>query len=90
MPCLASPANGVPDEPDEPDERLSLVIEDLIRRGSSRPKRVASLTNTISNLFQKLAPEDVVNGLLGKLQVLGYVSFKADKVFYVLPTRRLA
>lgn len=75
---------------DEPDDRLTRVVEDLIRRGAARPARVATLTNTISSVFQKLVSEDDIGGLIGQLQKLGYVSIKGDKVSYALPPQPLA
>ena len=82
--ALASPAK------DEPDDRLSRVVQDLIRRGSSRPARVATLTNTISAVFQKQIPENDIDGLVGQLQLLGYVSIEGAKVTYALPLQPLA
>lgn len=81
--ALPSPAK------DEPDDRLSRVVQDLIRRGSSRPARVAALTNTISAVFQKQVPEDDIDGLVGQLQLLGYLSIEGDKVTYALPLQPL-
>ena len=82
--ALLSPAK------DEPDDRLSRVVQDLIRRGPSRPARVATLTNTIAAFFQKQVPEDDVDCLVDQLQSLGYVLIEGGKVTYALPPPPLA
>lgn len=75
---------------EEPGDHLSKVVQDLIRRGTSRPARLITLTNTIAAVFQNKLLKDDIDCLMGQLQSLGYVSIKGDKVAYLLPSSTLA
>lgn len=67
------------------DERLQLVVADLQKRGASRPRKVATLKNTINAVFQnKLAEEELALFVSG-LRALGYVTVDDTKVTYTLP-----
>jgi len=67
--------------------RIALVIADLQKRGSARPRRVATLRNTIGALFHKKLSDDELSSLLATLQSDGYISIDATKVTYALPQR---
>lgn len=66
-------------------QRLALVVEDLHKRGTSRPRTVKTLSSTISAMFQKKLTEQEVAALLGKLQAQGIISVVGTKVSYALP-----
>ena len=70
------------------DDRIQLVVADLQKRGASRPRKVATLKNTINAVFKnKLLEEDLAQLVTG-LQALGYVIVDETKVTYALPSRR--
>ena len=68
------------------DERLQIAVADLQKRGTSRPRKVATLKNTINAVFQNKFGEDELALLLVGLQVPGYVTVDGTKVTYTLPT----
>lgn len=67
-----------------PLEKLDIIICDLKRRGTSKPRTVKTLTSTISSLFQKKLPDQELTSLLGELQKKGVVLVTDTKVSYVL------
>ena len=67
------------------DERLQIVVADLQKRGASRPRKVATLRNTINAVFQNKLPEEDLALLVTGLQALGYVTVDDTKVTYALP-----
>lgn len=69
------------------DDRLEAVLEDLQRRGSARPRKVATLKNTISAAFQKKLTESDVGSLFQSLVAKGYIVVDEQKVSYALPQR---
>ena len=66
-------------------EKLALIVADLRKRGSARPRTLKTLSNTVSALFQKQLTEHEVASLLGKLQSQGIVLVNRTKVSYELP-----
>jgi hypothetical protein len=66
-------------------QRLALVIADLQRRGTARPRTVKTLGSTIGALFQKQLSEQEVASLLATLQAQGSISIDGTKVTYALP-----
>ena len=66
-------------------ERIALVVADLQKRGSSRPRRVATLKNTMNSVFQMSLSEPELDVLLSSLQSSGYVLVEDTKVSYALP-----
>lgn len=69
-----------------PTDRLAVVISDLQRRGSAKPRTVKTLSSTINGIFQKQLSEQDVAVLLTALQRAGVVNVTATKVSYSLPT----
>lgn len=67
-------------------ERIALIVDDLSKRGTARPRTVATLTSTIGALFLKQLSPDEISAFLKALQELGYVSVSGNKVSYNLPT----
>ena len=67
-------------------ERVALVVADLQKRGPSRPRRVATLKNTMNSVFQMSLSDPELEALLSSLQSSGYVVVEDTKVSYALPT----
>ena len=68
-----------------PADRVAVVIADLKRRGTSRPRAVKTLSSTISGIFQKQISDQEVALLIAALQKQGVVTVNATKVSYSLP-----
>ena len=66
-------------------QRLALVVENLHKRGTSRPRTVKTLGSTISAMFQKKLTEQEVASLIGRLQAQGIITVIGTKVSYALP-----
>ena len=69
-----------------PGDRLAVVIADLQRRGSAKPRTVKTLGSTINSIFQKQLSEPDLNGLLAALEQKGVIVTTGTKVSYSLPT----
>jgi hypothetical protein len=69
------------------EDRIALVLADLQKRGPSRPRRVATLRNTMNSVFQMQLSEAELTGLLAILEAKGYVTVQETKVTYALPTQ---
>lgn len=69
-----------------PTDRLGVVISDLKRRGSAKPRKIKTLGSTISAIFQKQISEQEVAALMTALQKQGVVTVNDTKVSYSLPT----
>lgn len=67
------------------DQRIALVVADLRKRGTARPRTLKTLTGTINAFFKKTLSEQEVTGLLSKLKKLGIISLDGTKVTYTLP-----
>lgn len=67
------------------DERLSTVIEYLIRRGPQRPASLKTLQGSIAALFQPKLGEAAAAALLATLQQNGVFDLQGSKVTYCLP-----
>jgi hypothetical protein len=68
-----------------PADKLAVVIGDLERRGTAKPRTVKTLGSTINGLFQKQLSEPEVSSLLAALQKHGVVTVTDGKVSYTLP-----
>ena len=67
------------------DDKLSSIIEYLVRRGKQRPATMKTLQGSVSALFQpKLDPEET-SSLLQELQKQGIFHCDQSKVVYGLP-----
>ncbi len=69
-----------------PNERLAVVIADLKRRGSAKPRTVKTLGSTINSIFQKQLSEQDLTGLIAALEQKGVIATTGTKVSYDLPT----
>ncbi len=76
----------LPEQTDSTNERLALVVADLQKRGAARPRKVATLKNTINSMFQKQLTEQELNALIVCLESSGLIAVLQDKVAYSLPS----
>lgn len=75
---LVAPANDA-------KARIAAVLADLRKRGASRPRKVATLRNTIASVFQKQLSEEALSSLFTNLVAAGYVVVNEANVTYNLP-----
>jgi len=68
-----------------PAEKLAVVISHLQSRGSARPRKVQTLSNTINALFQNQLPEEELAGLIDQLKDQALISLSDTNVSYSLP-----
>ena len=69
-------------------DRVAVVIADLHKRGSARPRRVTTLKNTMNAAFQMSLSEAELDALLGQLRAKGFIVTEDTKVSYALPAQR--
>ena len=84
--CPVSAAPAVAPTVDSNEERVAVVVADLRKRGSARPRRVSTLKNTMNAAFKMSLSAAELEVLLAKLQAKGYVVIDDTKVSYALPT----
>lgn len=68
-----------------PSERIEIIVSDLKRRGSAKPRTVKTLSSTIQAIFQKQLSDEDVTGLVNGLNKKGIVKISGTKVAYSLP-----
>lgn len=68
-----------------PSERIEIIVADLKRRGSAKPRTVKTLSSTIQAIFQKQLSDEDVTGLVNGLNKKGIVRISGTKVAYSLP-----
>ena len=68
-----------------PSERIEIIVADLKRRGSAKPRTVKTLSSTIQAIFQKQLSDEEVTGLVSGLNKKGIVKISGTKVAYSLP-----
>ena len=66
-------------------DRIAVIVADLKKRGASRPRKIATLSNTIAAAFQKKLTAEENAALLATLVSKGYVALDDEKVTYSLP-----
>ena len=66
-------------------ERVVVLVADLKKRGTARPKSVKTLTSTVASVFQKRLKEKELAGLIAELQRRGFISIHDEKVSFALP-----
>ena len=69
-----------------PNEKIDVIVADLKRRGTSKPRAVKTLTSTISSMFQKQITDQELQSLIGELKSRGLVKVTGTKVSYSLPS----
>jgi hypothetical protein len=74
--------NGVQKGAKAITDDAKLVIANLSKRGSGRPKAVSTLLSTIRSLFQKDIAEERLALLLQQLEREGFITIDGAKVLY--------
>ena len=64
------------------DEQLDAIVKNLSARGSSRPRKVKTLKNSINSLFDNKLDPAKIDGLVKDLQDRKYVVIKQENVTY--------
>lgn len=64
---------------------MAAMVADLQKRGTSRPRKVATLRNTIASVFQKKLSEDQLSTLFTHLVAVDYIVVNESSVTYNLP-----
>jgi hypothetical protein len=85
---IGKPGSETALPPDPLDGKVALVMEDLRKRGSSRPLKPDTLRNTIAAVFGKQFTEEEINAILERLQANGCVSVQDGKITYKLPPKK--
>lgn len=67
------------------DDKLSRIVEYLVRRGSQRPATLKTLTGSVAALFQPRLPEPEAAALVEQLRVNGVFETEGAKLNYGLP-----
>jgi hypothetical protein len=78
-------AISLPGPSSDSKARIAAVVGDLQKRGASRPRKVATLRNTIASVFQKQLTEDQLSTLFTNLVADGYIVVNDSNVAYNLP-----
>ncbi len=80
------PAEGFAVPSKEPgDDRVAVVVADLRKRGSARPRRITTLKNTLNAAFRMTLSDAEVDAVLSGLVAKGYLVIDDMKVTYALP-----
>lgn len=75
-----------PIAPKTSSERVALIVADLQKRGLARPRTMATLSRTISAMFQKQLTAQDVSSLVSELKKKGLIKIEGTKVTYNLPS----
>lgn len=70
------------------DDKLALVVADLQKRGSARPRKVTTLRNTIDAVFKKQLTEEEISSLIDQLKARRVLAVSDTKVTYDLPQKQ--
>jgi hypothetical protein len=73
-------------DPKTSPDRVALIVADLQKRGAARPRTVATLSSTISAMFQKQLTAQEVSTLVSELKKKGIVRVDGTKVTYNIPS----
>lgn len=68
-----------------PGEKMAVITAHLQSRGSARPRKVKTLSNTINALFQNQLREADLVALINELQAQALISIADTNVSYSLP-----
>ncbi|MGQ7847676.1 PIN domain-containing protein [Granulosicoccus sp. 3-233] len=69
------------------DDRIAAILENLVGRGQSRPRKVDTLKNTINTLFGKKLGDQELLAIVETLKARKVIVINGDKVAYKLPSR---
>jgi len=74
-----------PPDSSEEDERLSIIIENLVRRGAQRPATMKTLLGSVASIFQPKLGDEEAAALVEQLRLNGVFEVVGTKVKYGLP-----
>lgn len=83
--CISEIPYFRPAFPDVPDAQIDIVVTDLTRRKSSKPRTQKSLLSTLHALFRKELSEQQLSRLFDLLCSRGILKVEGTKVSYDLP-----
>lgn len=69
-------------------DRVSVVVANLVRLGSSKPRALKTLRRTINAMFQKSLSEAEVENIIAELSRKGVVVVNQSRVSYAMPGGR--
>lgn len=69
------------------EEKVSAIVESLIARGQSRPRKVKTLSNTINSLFMNALEETELISLISQMKKRKLISVNNENITYTLPTK---
>jgi hypothetical protein len=70
-------------------EKIGIIVNHLEKRGNAKPRKVATLSNTINSLFLTELSEKELKMLINKLVQQNYIKIEATKVHYTLNDGKL-
>ena len=76
-----------PSLPATPDVQIQVVVADLIRRNTAKPRTQKTLLSTLHALFKKELSEQQLTELFASLCSRGIVKVEGTKVSYELPAQ---
>lgn len=65
-------------------EKISTIVDNLVSRGQSRPRKVKTLQNTINTLFTKKLDNQELQHIVNELHQMKYINVKDGNVTYNL------
>ena len=68
-------------------KRIDMILKNLSNRGSSKPRKLKTLSSTISALFNGEIDGKKISSLIEKLRTAGHIAVKGENVSYNLPGR---
>lgn len=66
------------------DDKIQIIVDYLIKRGNAKPRKVETLSNTISSLFSRSLSEDELEELINSLVQRNLINIEEMKVHYQL------
>lgn len=66
------------------DEKIDAIVKNLRARGQSRPRKLATLSNTINSLFTENIPEAELRSIIAELEKRKLLSIRDTAVSYRL------
>ncbi len=66
------------------DEKIKLIVQHLLKRGNSKPRKVETLSNTINSLCTGNLNKNQLNNLITVLAKRGLIMIAETKVTYML------
>lgn len=67
------------------EDKIDAIVKNLIGRGHSRPRKLKTLQNTISNLISEELSNKELNALVGELQKRKFIVVTDGNIRYTLP-----